>query len=285
MAKNANAKKAANEKRPHLSDLFKVGELVTVVDSDDNEYQIYVRRPSPTQLEEAREHANGKMGRYKRAARDESSDTRIALEESLEDQDRDELISSRAIFDGPEIRDIAFNEVLYDEDLGEDWETDDRYIGVLTAVTTRMGEIEKYNTEMKEADADDRIDEDEDAQLKELLVEYDLFQSQVLERSEVLLKAKIEERGDKTDEQLREDIINVTIDLESKMMWYEAYQVQMLYYACRYPDNKRSLYFTEPSEVLEIPQYIRSQLYDAYERLEAGSDDVKNSLSLPSSSA
>jgi hypothetical protein len=59
----------------------------------------------------------------------------------------------------------------------------------------------------------------------------------------------------------------------------------MLYYACRYPDDKKKMYFGDPSEVLEIPDYIRKQLFEAYERLEAGSDDVKNSLSLPSSSA
>ena len=283
MAKNANVKKVANEKRPHLSDLFRVGEVITVAGSDGDEYRIFVRRPSPTQLEEAREHANGKMARYKRSARDPESDHSIALAEGLANQTREELLESRSIFDAPELREQAFNEVLYDEDIGDDWDTDDRYLTILTSVATRVSEIEKYNKEMKEADTDDRIDEDEDQQLVGLMVDYDLFHEQLEERSDELMKTKIAERGDMTDEEIRDDIAKVTIDLESKMLWYEAYQVKMLYYACRYPDDKKKLYFNQPDEVLEIPQFIRAQLYDAYERLESGSDDVKNSLSLPSS--
>jgi hypothetical protein len=283
MAKNANAKKAANQKRPHLSSLFKVGEVVVVADSDGNEYRIFVRRPSPTQMEEAREYANGKMGRYKRSARDEESDSFIALSESLENQEREDLMTSRAIFDAPELREQAFNEVLYDEDIGDDWETDDRYISTLAAVSSRLADIATYNKEMEESGADDRIDEEEDEQLTEVMVDYDLFQGQVEERSDELLVEKKASRGDMTDEQLREDIMKVTNDLESKMLWYEAYQVKMLYYACRYPDEKKKLYFADPGDVLEIPQYIRAQLYQAYERIEAGSDDLKNSLSLPSS--
>jgi hypothetical protein len=286
MATAANAKKAANKKRPHLSDLFRVGEVVTVKDDEGNEYQIFVRRPSPLQLEKARETANGRMGRHKREAFDPVSDIRIGMEAGVQDSTREELLEIRVQFDAPEFRDEAFNEVLYsDDEDGENWNEDDRYLTVLAGISERMADIKKYNDEMKEADAVDFIDEEEDAQLVSLMVDYDLFQSQVEERADVLIAEKSESRGNMTIEELREDVIKTTVELEARMIWYEAYQVTMLYYACRYPDDKKKLYFSEPDEVLEIPQYIRGQLYDAYEKLEAGSEDVKNSLSLLNSSA
>jgi len=284
MSAGANAKKAAAAKRPHLSDLFKVGEVVTVKDSEGSEYRIFVRRPSPLQMEKAREHANGRMGRHKRDANDPNSDVRIAMVSALEEQTREELIESRSIFDAPETREQAFNEVLYDPDIGDDWETDDRYVANLTAMAARIEDIERFNKEMKESGAEESvIDEEEDEELSELIVAYDLFQAQVDKRSDELLDERITERGDKSDEDLRADIMKVTNDLESKMIWYEAYQVKMLFFACRYADDQKKLYFSDPGDVLEIPQYIRAQLYDAYERLEAGSDDVKNSLSLHNS--
>lgn len=274
---------AAPKKQPHLSDLFRVGELVTVEDDAGNEYTIYVMRPSSAQMERSREIANGQMGRYKRAVRDPESDISISLRSGLEDADRDQLLEMRAQFEESQVRDNAFNEVVYSDEVGDDWQTDDKYLEMLAALTNRFAEITKYNDEMKELGEPDRIIEDEDEELQRLMSEYDKFQDQVTERADELMARKRLEWTGMTESELRDELESVTVELESKMIWYEAYQIQMLHFACRYSDDQKKLYFRDPDDVREVPQYIRSQLYDAYERLEQGSDDIKNSLSLPSS--
>lgn len=281
MSAGANAKKAA-VKQPHLSDLFRAGEEVTVVGNDETEYTIWVVRPSSLQQDESREKANGKMARMKLAAMDKESDRYVSLKLSFaEITDHGELIDSRLQYEETDARDLSFNEVLYEED--SKWSKDDKYLGLIAAITTRYSEILKYNEQMKEAGSDECIVEDSDKELADLLEEQEVFRAEVDVRLKVHISEERELLEQKTDEELREELMDLALDLEARMMWYEAFKTRMLFYACRYNDDRKKFYFDSADDVFEVPDYVRTQLYRAYERVEQGSDDLKNLLSLPNS--
>ncbi len=279
MAKDANKKKKA-----HLSDLFNIGEKTVVTDISGNEYPIWLARPTALQQEDAREKANGKMARFKREAKDKDSDKYIALQVAVDELDHKGLVDQRCLHNESELREQSVNEVLYGE-FGDDWSTDDVYFSLITAIQNRYAEIDKFNESMSEGGSDERIDLDEDDELNGLQEQQDNFTRQTSDRFEELMDSERIKHDVKTDEDLRVDLISLALELEAKMSWYETYQVRMLYYACRYPDDTAKFYFKDPESVLEMPSYIRTQLYQSYELMDRGSDDLKNSLSLLSSSA
>jgi len=271
----------------HLRDLIGDGETVTITDSAGNEYKIFVTRPSSLQQDEARAHANGKMAKSKLEALEKRGDKYIALKFSFaEITDHDELVRMRMQYEEGDMRDMAFNEVLYktDED-GEPnkWQKDDFYLQTLTSATRRMADIHKYNDEMRDAGSSDRIIEAEDEELLALNKVIAEFRAEVDELVQAKLDEERENHEGKTNEELQEELLNLAMDLESKMAWYQDFQLRMLYYACRYDEDKKKFYFDSAEDVAEIPDYVRSQLYDAYERIERGTTDIKNLLSPPSS--
>jgi hypothetical protein len=266
----------------HLSDLFRKGEEVTIIDDSEIEYKIWVVRPSSLQQEESREKANGKMARMKLAALNKEGDRYVSIKLSFaEVTDRDALVDMRLQYEENDARDLAFNEVLFAED--SEWAKDDKYMGLVTAITARHGDIAKYNKEMMDADSEDRIDETEDEELLALEKEQAKFRLEVDDRLKELIDGERELLIDKTEDELRDELMDLALDLEARMMWYEAFKNRMLYYACRYNDDRPKFYFSNVDDVLEVPEYARSQLYRAYERVEQGSEDLKNLLSLPSS--
>lgn len=272
----------SEKKRPdpaHLSSLFTIGTEVTVKDVDGNEYTMWLARPSSVQQEEARERANAKMARYKYEVRDKEGDRYLAIAVALDRLSHDELTDHRVAHQESDLREQAINEVLYGE-FGSDWSTDDAYYALIQAITDRFDEISKYNESMRESGSGDRIDLDSDEELNRLVERQDQFTAETESRFQELLEQERAKHRDKTVDELREEVINLTIDLESKMAWYETYQIRMLYYAVRYIDDHKKFYFESSDDVLEIPSYIRQQLYQSYELLDAGSGDLKNSLSL-----
>jgi len=274
--------KSKSKPKAHLSDLFRKGEEVTIVGEGESEYKIWVVRPSSLQQEESREKANGKMARLKLAAISKEGDRYLSIKLSFaEVTDRDSLVDMRLQYEEPDARDLAFNDVLFAED--SDWAKDDKYMGLVTAITARYGDIAKYNKQMVDAGSDDRIVEAEDEELVSLEAEQTKFRDEVDARLKELLDAERELLADKSKKELRADLMDLALDLEARMMWYESYKNRMLYYACRYNDDRSKFYFSDVGDVDEIPEFARAQLYRAYERVEHGSDDLKNLLSLPSS--
>lgn len=270
--------------RAHLSDLFRAGKELTVTDANDVEYVLWMQRPTATQQEEAREAANIKSLRLKLQYKERDGDRYLVLRETMEEMtDHEELLDTRAKYKEGDLRNQSFNEVLYNEDFGEDWQTEDRYLSLLTALSDRWDEIAKYNTQMEEADSDDRILPEDDDQLQELLDQQSRFGDQVNERVAELIAEERAKHDNKPDAQLRNEIVKESIDVESRVYWYETHQIRMLYYACRKTEDHDKFYFDEADDVLNLPSHIRQDLYNAYDELERGSEDVKNSLSLPNS--
>jgi len=272
--------------RPHLSDLFKVGTEIVITDSDGDQYPLWVQRPTSVQQDEAREAANGRMIRLKQQYESKEGDRYLTLKQTMEEvDDLESLLEMRIAYKGSALREQAFNEVLYGEDHGTDWQLDNRYLSILNAVSDRWEEISRYNEEMEKAESEDRILPEKDEQLVDLLAQQQVFSDEVQVRIDVLSKEEENLHKNKPLAQLRNEVVKESIDTEARLYWYETYQIRMLYYATRELDDHDIFYFEKAEDVLELPSYIRQELYTAYEELERGSEEVKNSLSLPSSSA
>ncbi len=271
----------------HLRDLIGAGETVTIKDSSDTEYQIFVVRPSALQQDHARSEANGSMARMKLEALNKKGDKYDALALSFAElDDHDELVDRRLQYEEGDIRDAAFNDIMYGlDDDGEPnkWQKDDYYLEVIQGLAKRASEIKTYNEQMKEAGSDEHIAEADDEELVELTAEHEKFRAEVDEVVEESLSVERAKFVKETVEELREALLQLALDLEAKMGWYQDFQLKMLYYACRYNDDKKKFYFDSPEDVMEIPDYVRTQLFTAYESVERGTDDLKNALSLPSS--
>lgn len=266
----------------HLRDLLSKGVEVPITDVAGNEYRIWVVRPSVLQQEEARSKASGKMARFKTAALNREGDRYDAIRLGFQEiTSHEDLVATRLLYNESDIRDQAFNEVLYGED--SKWNENDMYLDLVRGITSRMAEIQTYNSEMKAGDASDRMSEDTDEELQALLKVQEEFRAEVQANVDVKLEEQKATLDGMTDVALREELMTLALDLEAQMMWYQDFQARMLFYACRYVDDKAKFYFDEPEDVLELPEYVRTILYRAYEELEKGSSDLKNSLSPPNS--
>lgn len=268
---------------PHLSQLIKAGQETTVVSSDGTEYTIFIARPSALQQDEARKKANAKAARYMVEANDGDSDAAMSLRVAFEGLPRDELMEMRLRYEENDARQAAYNIVLWHED--SEWGNEDKYISLVAAIADRIGDIEKYNSQMLEAVSDDHIDPSTDEVLQTLMAEQNRFNEEVDQVKEAELQVKRAKFDALSDKELLDDCIKQAEELERRMLWHQEFQIRMLYYSCRYSDDRKKFYFETPEDVLEIPQYIRSQLFEAYEDVERGTGDLKNSLSLLSSLA
>lgn len=270
-------------KRPHLEDLFNKGETITITDSEGTEYEIFVRRPTSNQQQVALDAANAKMASYtiqyenKEGPRYDSVAAMVRAED-----DKDALIDQIIQYASGDARQEAYHETLYGEHGGV-WDGKDggrSYLDTLSAIQERIAEIERYNSEIEE---DDHINREDDEILLGLLKTEEEFQAEVKVREDELMDVERQKHANKPVAQLQNELIKFGIETEGKLYWYEEYQTKLLYYACRDPEETSELYFSNPWEIMELPTYIRTTLYKAYEALELGSEEVKNSLSLPSS--
>jgi len=275
---------------PHLEDLFRKGTNITIADDSGVEYLIHVRRPGPNQHNAALEAANGKMAKYTVQYERKEGSSYDGLSGLVAGYDHERLVDERVAYEESDLRQQAFNEVMYDPKVGSKWQPEDEdeddgttgYLGVVSAIGDRMEEIGRHN---EEVEPDDRINIDEDEDLLRLNTLQEKFQAEVAEQFSSIMSVERGRHENKPDAQLRNEIVKRGIDTEAKLHWYEEYQVKLLYYACRDPHETNELYFSDPYSILELPGYIKDKLYNAYQELETGTEQLKNSLSLPSSSA
>jgi hypothetical protein len=116
---NTPKKKKKTDKKPHLTDLFVHGQDVTIsvyANSQNYEIDVWMQRPSPVHRDKAQ-----KKGRSRRAAQKAlmlSGEEALAVEQEIDEMDKDEVAKSIIEFDANDIGEQAQNEVLYKEDIG-----------------------------------------------------------------------------------------------------------------------------------------------------------------------
>jgi len=275
------------KQRMRLQELFKSGELVSLEfpnpeDPDDPiAVEIWIRRPTPEQQQEAMAKAQAKKARKRRALKEDGSDDYAALMEDVETlESRDELIDQIIRFNEQAIRSRATNEVLYKEGVGSDWGKDAAtYIEIIDAVQQRWQEIVQHNDDLAPEDQELRIDPEEDEELAKLSAEQEKFEAEVQEKFEELREEEKAKYHNTKISELREEFRNELINVQTGLEWYGEYRNRLLFYSLRDPENTKRFYFSNMEEMLSMPEFVQQRLFAEYDRIERGVDDVKNLLS------
>lgn len=248
---------------------------------------IWMRKPSAQQYDEALGKARGKQGRRRQLYRDPDSDEYLAISEQINDLDKDQLVAEVMAFEQNDLRSQAYNEALYgDEDEDEPrWGKEGAdYLDVLAGLRQRYDEIEEYNSKLSDEDrATMELKPEEDDEIARLNRYIDEFGAQRDEILKTLTARKEAEYQRKATDQLRKELMKKMIDLEVNLIHYQEFKTWMVFFAARYPEDHHKRYFSNPDEIWDLPDHIRIQLFNAYDELETGAADLKNSLSpLPS---
>lgn len=273
-------------KTPHLTDLFKTGQSLTItipnVEDIDNptQIEIWMRKPSAQQYDEALNKARGKQGRRRQLYRDPESDEFVSLNEQVLPMSKDELVEQLMTFEQADLQSQAYNEALYGDNNEEEprWGKEGRdYLDVLAGLRQRFEEIEEYNSKLTEEDKETmslKPEEDEEIQrLNKYVDQFGELRDELLEK----LKAKKEaEYQRKATDELRKVLMKKMIDLETNLIHYQEFKTMMVFFAARNPDDHHKHYFKNPDQIWDLPDYVRIQLFNAYDDLEAGATALKN---------
>lgn len=279
----------------HLKDLFKNGELISLsIDNPDGSdtplsVEIWMQKPSTTQYEEALTKARARQARKKRKILDPNTDEFEAYRDQLKQyDDRDAIVDALVRFEENRLRTQAYNLVLYAPVAeGEEpkWGKDgSHYTDLLAAIKSRYDELAKYNKELGDEDSSLRIDIETDEEMIRLNVELDTFTTEVNTHYEQLRVDEVKLNASVTMADLKQKLLDKFIDVDTGLEFYQEYKVYMLLYACRYPIEHHKLYFEDVDTIWSLPDWVRNHLFNKFDDIEESLDDVKNSLSLLSSS-
>lgn len=275
----------ADKAQPHLRDLFRVGELVTLKipqpDGSIRTVDIWMRVPSPDNQQEAIRKAGAKQARLRQALKDPTSDDYTAL---LSDMDALEQRSDMEEFllsvDDSELREQAYNDVLYG-DYGSNWDSEEDknkqpgldYLNVLQATYDRSEELKAEG-----------LPQENDPEMQRLQAVWQRFQDEVDERLGALRQQAALKFQSESDASLREQIWKRLVDLLTRTAWLEEYNLWLIHFACRYPNDRKKFYFRDPFEIRELPEYVQSQINDGYREVSRAGSDLKG-LSTPVNSS
>lgn len=249
---------------PHLRDLVKIGEVVTI-EVGDVEVEIYMRKPGQVQQEDAAGKARAAQTRRKLIYQEDSDERKSILDtvEGLGQDERAELLINM----GESLHQRARNEVLYSEDYGSDWgEEGEHLIGYLDALDARLLFLEEQGEEVP----------DHDQEVLNLRAEIDRFEREVHSRQKELEDIEKRRIAQLSEEEVVGQLTNGLITTESNLAWYQEYMDWMLYYACRDPENNAKSYFKNITEMRDMPEQIISQIRNRYENLSLDGGDLKN---------
>lgn len=278
-------------KQPHLADLFSTGKIVTVVYPDFPEVEVWVTRPTTQQNQNAQKAARVIRARRYTELTDENSDEAKATELQVNEMTKDELVDALVAREQRNYQTQAYNEVLYaepEQGIGEEEERTrygrywgpegSQYLEILDAQIQRLEEIREHNIEQEAGGGTDIINAVEDEEMVRLNKVTAEFDKQASARVEELVQDERSQVARKPIDKLRRELLSMLIDTECDMLWFETYKNQMLYYAVRYPDDHRQLYFQDVDQLLDLPQVIQMQLHRELDEIDAGAEQTKNLL-------
>ncbi len=275
-------------KQPHLSELFQAGKLFsfTIANYSDPErpleYELWFQHPHPMQREEAMTKARAKQARKRMLLSDKEGDQYLSLWQSvLEVGGVEQLADRLADWDLYSLRQKAYHEVLYSDEVGSDWGKEGQvYIDLVAAIQSRIDEIVQLNEGLSDEDQHQAIVFEEDRELQLLREEQEKFESEVEDQMEAHLSREKARLKQHSTEELRQMLLKKLIDSEASLAWMGEYKVQMVRYVVRYPDDHKKFYFSDVEAIWDLPDHVRTQIFAAYDEFERDGDDLKNLLSL-----
>lgn len=276
------AKKVA--KRPHLKDLFRTGKLISIAgtleDGTAAESEIWIQKPQAWQNDEASTMARAKQARRRAKFRNPEADEYQVFSGNVDELSKEEVLVELLRIENQKLHQQAYQEVLHDSDNPDKpkWgEGGQDYVDLLEAVQQRYNEIREHNAGIDDTELGIKLETDEE--LIRLNAQMDEFQAEVKAKLDVLLRAQETSLKKLSVEVLRKKLLDKLIDMDVNLHYYQEYRMQMLFYACRDPDDHSQPYFEEIGEIWELPELVRSKLFAEYDAIDQGIDDLKNSLS------
>lgn len=269
----------------HLEKMFSTGKLFNIKIPDADDIELWIERPNVIQMRDVVKKSRASKARRKQELLNRKSDERLTIDLEIDDMNKKALVEFLSARVRQEKLQQATNDVMFDSSVGSDWGVEgEEYLAIVDAVIVRLEEIEDHNKSLSEADVKGgRISAIEDEELGRLSAEQERFSGEVTKRHDELMERIMVEVALKSVSELSKEVKDVRIELECDMAWFEEYRVLQLYYACRYPDDHKKLYFSVPTALTELPAHIRGQVFEAFDEIDVSSADAKNYLTSLSS--
>ena len=211
-------------------------------------------------------------------------DEHDAVVQEVDAMSKSEIADRMLDFVRADIEAEAHHEVMWKEGVGDDWTPEGRDLSSLSdAFYDRWSEIQALNETRVEEELEP-IDPIGDSEMQALQSQIDDFEAQVTARTAEKREDLHHDLMKVGRSELAERLVKKTIDVETDLEFFQVYQLSMLYHTCRDPKDRGKPYFQSPEEIMEYPIMVRTQLQTAYDTMELGVDNLKNWLSLLSSS-
>ena len=266
--------------QPHLTQMFASGRPETITYPGKPEIEVWVARPNTQQSTKAQRTARVERARRFRELTDKKSEEAMALDVQIAEYTKPKIVDSILDRSRRKREQQAYNEVLYSDDHGSKWgEGGSKYLELLDAVIARMEEIQSHNTEMEAAETPEGvINSMEDEEMLRLNKEQAEFEKEVGSRVDELTETERIEISASSIDTLRRDLRESLVEVECDVLWFGVIRLNMAYYATRYIDNHSKLYFGKADDIEDLPEMVKSQIYDAYEDVDMEAEQTKNLL-------
>lgn len=251
----------------HLKDLYSVGELVTIGDSE-NSVEVYLRKLNTVDAQTAVKRAAARRARVLITTKDKDSDEFLMFVSQAQDLGRDGCIDAIIAQDAQKLADKL--EAEYADD--KEWADEDYLVSLRDAweeVKDDYHDAEEGTPEKEEAD---RVF----AELKRFQVKVE----EALERELEDLRAAFDEVSDlELAERAAEKLIGAAADHE----WLAEYQRCQIWLGVRDPKQKNKKYFESRQEIDELAPEVVGELIAHYNRISVESAEGKESEEAPTS--
>lgn len=257
----------AATKQRRLSDLYVVGKELVIDDGQGEPITVWIQKLTPLQHEKALRRANGARAGVLAVQREpKDSIDRLSYEHEIESLDsREDMI------------DYLLTEklaTLYQVEearlAGEDEWSNENYLQGLT---------DRWTDGAKDTYAENP-DDPEAKRVFEALKE---FAEAVEEEVQKHKKSLMRDFEDKTDEELREQVLARAIEMSADLAWLSEYRKCEVWQCVRDGDNHRELYFHHRDEVDELSIETFKLLSEAYNELKVDIIEGKDSEETPTS--
>ncbi len=265
---------------PHLADLFGTGKEFKIIIKGKPEIKLWMQRPDAAEQELAVKHARAKRAVRYHELTDPESPEHLAIIQEAEVMDKPALVQAMLEKDTRNYETQALNDVLFHEDYGSDWgEEGATWTDLLAAISTRLGEIDERNKELRAADVEEGIiDPQTDPDIVRLNAVQEKFEKETRARKEELLAEGAETIALNPIDKLREDLIKHRIDLEADMEWFTTFKYEQMYYAVRYFEDQDQYYFKSTNQIKGLPHHIQDLLFEEFQAIDMDVGELKNSL-------
>lgn len=256
-------------KNRKLSDLYRRGVECFIDDGEGGTVEVWLQKLNPLENETASRNANAARARHLLSLRNHESVEYLALLSDVLDYSREDLIKFLAAQDIGK-RAEALEAEFADE---KGWNEDDYLQGLNDSWADGL-------RERFEDQPDDKPDEEAQRCFDELARYQSEFGARLVAEEENLAA----DMEGKTDDNLREMMVERLLRLQADMTWLLEFRKTELWLGVREPEHHKSRYCTDRFEIDELASEVTTQLIEKYVELNVPVTQGKDSPPTPTSS-